>query len=538
MKVQAASLSDTGPARENNEDVVLCEPGHGLYAVIDGMGGAAAGEVAAAIALKQITGRLMRPTDGRESDEERVREALTLASNAIYEQAQSRPEYRGMGCVATLALLAPDGRLTIGHVGDTRLYRIHGNSIEKLTSDHSPVGELEDADEITEEEAMRHPRRNQVFRDLGSEPHQAHDDYFIQIVEERLADNEALLLCSDGLTDVVRQEDILDLIKKNKKDPEKVVQSLVDRANQNSKDNVSVVYAQGPRFSSSRKASTSQKQPKTQDAQATGKGPKPAPARDTAVPPGTNVKPAGRPSFFRTGLLAGLLATAGGLGYWLSGRTPEPDAIRVGPADVATITEAILLAKPGSEVLIAPGTYRERLVLRDQVNLTAAGGAPVEIQAPAGLVGPLIQATNARVRLSGLRIDATRARQALVIRDGDLTIDNADLVGGTESAIEFNGHARALLQSSRVRTQGAGLIIRDTAEVRVDRTLFTPVTRKTAQPALIIESARLPELTGNWFIDFPEPIWSALELENRALDGNSFVPEQKSPVRRIQRGKP
>ena len=148
------------------------------------------------------------------------------------------------------------------------------------------------------------------------------------------------------------------------------------------------------------------------------------------------------------------------------------------------------------------------------------------------------QATNARVRLSGLRIDATRARQALVIRDGDLTIDNADLVGGTESAIEFNGHARALLQSSRVRTQGAGLIIRDTAEVRVDRTLFTPVTRKTAQPALIIESARLPELTGNWFIDFPEPIWSALELENRALDGNSFVPEQKSPVRRIQRGKP
>ena len=177
MKIQAASLSDKGPARANNEDVVLCEPEHGVFAVIDGMGGAAAGEVAAEIALKQIRGRLMRPGDGRESDEERVREALTLASNAIHEQAQAQAGYRGMGCVATLAVLTPDGRLTIGHVGDTRLYKIRGRSIEKLTSDHSPVGELEDSGEITEEEAMRHPRRNQVFRDLGSEPHQAHDDF-------------------------------------------------------------------------------------------------------------------------------------------------------------------------------------------------------------------------------------------------------------------------------------------------------------------------------------------------------------------------
>lgn len=523
MKIQAASLSDTGPARENNEDVVLCEPEHGLFAVIDGMGGAAAGEVAAGIALRQIRGRLLRPDDGRESAEERVREALTLASNAIHQEAQANAAYRGMGCVATLALLDAEGRLTVGHVGDTRLYRIRGRSIEKLTSDHSPVGELEDAGEITEEEAMRHPRRNQVFRDLGSEPHQAHDDHFIQILDERLADNEAILLCSDGLTDVVKQEEILALIKKHQRDPQQVVRALVDRANANSKDNVSVVYAQGPRFIGSRsKAASSQRAPKTQD-------------RHEASNPAAAMAPAPVVRGAPLPLLAGLVLAACAGGYWLGTRSVAAEPM---VAANGTIAEALAAARPGDEVRLAPGVYRERVILRDRISLVARGSEPVEIQAPPGLDGPLVQATGVHARLAGIRIDATGARQALLVRDGDLTLDNLDVTGGSEAAIEFSGKAHVVLQASRVRATAHGIVLRDTAEVRIERTLFAPVRKNQAQPALLIESIRPPELVGNWFFDFAQPIWSTLELENRALDGNAFQPESKSPVRLIKRGAP
>ena len=107
-----------------------------------------------------------------------------------------------MACVLTAAVIR-DGRATIGHVGDTRLYKLRAGAIEKVTRDHSPVGEREDAHELSEQHAMQHPRRNEVYRDVGSELHDARDPDFIDIQEIVVERDAALLFCSDGLTDLV-----------------------------------------------------------------------------------------------------------------------------------------------------------------------------------------------------------------------------------------------------------------------------------------------------------------------------------------------
>src|SRR3954466_8520484 len=157
-----AASSDVGSVRPNNEDRVYCDEARGFFLVVDGMGGHEAGEQAAEIAVERIRIRLERQTG---AVEQRLREAITLANNAIYQSAQEQPEWEGMACVLTAAVIE-EGQVTVGHVGDSRLYRIKRGTIEKITRDHSPVGEQEDSGELTEREAMRHPRRNEVYRDV------------------------------------------------------------------------------------------------------------------------------------------------------------------------------------------------------------------------------------------------------------------------------------------------------------------------------------------------------------------------------------
>ena len=162
----AAAGSDPGRERENNEDRVLCDPERGIYGVIDGVGGESGGEIAAQTAHDVLRARLSRRT----TDLERlVREAIALANRQIYERAQAEPRLAGMSCVLTVALLDGD-HATVGHVGDSRLYLLRRGEIRKITRDHSPVGAREDAGEISEEDAMGHPRRNEIFRDVGSAP--------------------------------------------------------------------------------------------------------------------------------------------------------------------------------------------------------------------------------------------------------------------------------------------------------------------------------------------------------------------------------
>ena len=142
--------------------------------------------------------------------------------------------------------------MVVGHVGDTRLYKIRNGSVRKVTRDHSPVGEREDAGQIGEVEAMRHPRRNEVFRDVGSIFRDKDEQEFVDVIDEAVEPDAALLVCSDGLSDMLPSATILHIVRQHAADPARVVDALVAAANDaGGKDNVTVVYAEGPRFADS-----------------------------------------------------------------------------------------------------------------------------------------------------------------------------------------------------------------------------------------------------------------------------------------------
>ncbi|MBZ5586156.1 MAG: protein phosphatase 2C domain-containing protein [Acidobacteriia bacterium] len=224
----SGAATDTGLIREHNEDRYWIDPGRGIFLVVDGLGGHAAGELAAQTAVEAVRESL--GVDAPGSAEDRVRAAITTANNRIFERSQQDSELAGMACVLTLALLEAD-ELTIGHVGDSRLYLIWNGAIRKLTSDHSPVGEGEDSGELTELEAMRHPRRHEIFREVGSHPRTAGDEDFIEIRRCRFRPDAALLLCTDGLTDHLTAAQALTIAETYGGDPEHISAALVEAAN-------------------------------------------------------------------------------------------------------------------------------------------------------------------------------------------------------------------------------------------------------------------------------------------------------------------
>jgi serine/threonine protein phosphatase PrpC len=237
--------SDTGLVRTTNEDRYWIDDERGVFLVVDGVGGHAAGETAAETAVETIRDEL-RETRG--PAEECVRRAIARANNRIFELAQNSDDLRGMACVLTLAMV-DEGEIVIGHVGDSRLYLIWNGAIRKLTSDHSPVGEGEDAGELTEEQAMLHPRRNEVFRDVGTRPHEAGDDGFIEIRHCDFKPDAAFLLCTDGLSDLLNSATIREIVERYDGDPERVAQELVEAANEaGGKDNVTALLIAGSEF--------------------------------------------------------------------------------------------------------------------------------------------------------------------------------------------------------------------------------------------------------------------------------------------------
>jgi len=206
--LRAAADTNPGLQRDVNEDRVHVDVSRGLFVVIDGVGGHAAGGKAADIALTMVRARLERETG---SVVDRVREAIAIANNEIHRAAGLRPEWNGMACVLTVVVV-DETRAVVGHVGDTRLYKLRDDRIDKITRDHSPVGEREDSNELSELEAMHHPRRNEVYRDVGSDPHQPDDADFIDVREIPFEPDAALLLCSDGHTDLIASSAVHDVI--------------------------------------------------------------------------------------------------------------------------------------------------------------------------------------------------------------------------------------------------------------------------------------------------------------------------------------
>jgi PPM family protein phosphatase len=199
--VQAAGRSHPGWVRGHNEDAFVAEPERGLFAVIDGMGGEKAGEVAAGISARQI-GRAEPGTDGLVA-------AVQAANEEILQEGLSDAEKQGMGCVLTAVSLVAD-RLHWVHVGDTRAYLGSAVGCERLTRDHSAVAELQETMGLSEAEARILPGQHQVTRDLGREHHQ--DDSWIDRGEADFQEGDLLVLCSDGLSDLVVDVELRRLI--------------------------------------------------------------------------------------------------------------------------------------------------------------------------------------------------------------------------------------------------------------------------------------------------------------------------------------
>jgi serine/threonine protein phosphatase PrpC len=237
--------TDTGLLRASNEDRYWIDDENGVFLVVDGVGGRAAGEIAAETAVEVIREELGAAIG---SAEERVRQAIAAANNRIYAIARDSEDLHGMACVLTLAVVDAS-EMVIGHVGDSRLYLIWNGAIRKLTPDHSPVGEEEDAGYLSEEQAMLHPRRNEVFRDVGTGPHEAGDEGFIEIRRCRFKPEAAFLLCSDGLSDMLPAAAIRDIVERYQGDPAQVANELVEAANlSDGRDNITALFVAGSEF--------------------------------------------------------------------------------------------------------------------------------------------------------------------------------------------------------------------------------------------------------------------------------------------------
>ena len=267
--MNAGAATDCGLVRGRNEDRYWIDAGRGVFLVVDGVGGQAAGDLAAEIAVSEIQESLCdsgagafacQPDNPQPPAEQRIRAAITRANNRIFELAQADAARRGMACVLTLAVLE-DGEITIGHVGDSRLYLVWRGAMRKLTSDHSPVGEEEEAGVLSEQEAMSDSRRNEVFRDVGSGPRSAVDEDFIDIRRCRFRPDAAILLCSDGLTDQLTAAEVREVIAGYDGDAERVARDLVAAARAaGGKDNATALFVAGPEFGT-RTSATRLRQP-------------------------------------------------------------------------------------------------------------------------------------------------------------------------------------------------------------------------------------------------------------------------------------
>jgi PPM family protein phosphatase len=239
-------ITDKGISRNNNEDTFIAESVMKdkfiCACVIDGVGGYEGGEIAAAIARETILKYFTVPSGELSS---MMREAIMSANEKIYNEKLSSRQYENMACVLTLALIEKEkNRFYYAHVGDTRLYLLRDDSLIKVTKDHSFVGYLEDSGRLQETEAMSHPKRNEINKALGFDKALPNPAEYIETGESPFLPGDMLLLCSDGLTDMVNKAGITNIISQNNSLEEKANQ-LIDAANNaGGKDNITVVLVE------------------------------------------------------------------------------------------------------------------------------------------------------------------------------------------------------------------------------------------------------------------------------------------------------
>jgi len=235
MILRAAASTHVGLRRRVNEDRYALAPDLGLYLVADGMGGHTAGQVASQLAAETSIRAVETLQGGSVSLTERLRHAVACANREIFSQAQIQPELAGMG-TTLVCLLAFEGRAALAHVGDSRAYLIRAGRIRQLTDDHSLVGELLRRREISADAAREHPHRHVLTRALGVRKTVEPD-----LAEISPQDGDQFVMCSDGLTSHMRDEEIAEAVSSDT-DLQSACDRLVDQANRRGgEDNTTVV---------------------------------------------------------------------------------------------------------------------------------------------------------------------------------------------------------------------------------------------------------------------------------------------------------
>jgi PPM family protein phosphatase len=530
----AAGATDTGRLREVNEDRFHADDARGLFIVVDGIGGQAAGGRAADVALSMLRQRLERETG---PVCERVREAIAIANNEIYRLASTRPEWDGMACVLTVAVVK-DGVATIGHVGDTRLYRLRGDRIDKITHDHSPVGEREDAHEISELDAMRHPRRNEVYRDVGSEPHTPSDADFVEVHEVPFELDEALLLCSDGLSDQLDSATIQRTVSEHAGDAQRVVHALIDAANTaGGKDNVTAVYVEGGTFA----MGLPSRLPGTRSADRS-LGERASPDEDTRPRQPESVPAAGHSgtsTTHRTMIWTAAVVVALIMTGFIVYRTATSLSLPVKPIVnvLPTITlnqrvqpgesiaAAVSRAKPGSEIVVEPGEYLERVTLSDNVRLVSRVPRGAIIRLPATTSDtkpePAVVATGSDGgEIHGFKIvgDArTPLGVGILVAGNGVSVVDVEVSGAATAAITFARDSSATLVGSDIHNNpGAALVIEAGAAPRITHSMFGRNGMSPRTPATFaIDAAAMPLFQRNVFVGVRPDVFASLSRAAR-----------------------
>jgi protein phosphatase len=239
MKITYKAVSDVGRKRKGNEDSLFVNPEQHLFVVADGMGGHAAGEIASKVAVDSIN-EFVCLTGGDEEnisyDGNRLKTAIRYANRKVLEATKEKSEYEGMATTVAAVLVDGDAA-NLGHVGDSRVYLVRDGEITQLTSDHSWVNEQIQSGVISPDQARTHPLRNVVTRALGGKP-----DLQVDMQQHKAKAGDILILCSDGLTTMIPDEDIARVVRESGGDVEKAAQALVASANaKGGEDNITVL---------------------------------------------------------------------------------------------------------------------------------------------------------------------------------------------------------------------------------------------------------------------------------------------------------
>lgn len=240
--IEIASATHSGMVRSHNEDSIATDAAAGLAVLADGMGGYNAGEVASGIAVTMISAEIRKALAGIDgaldavTAERLIGERAMRANSAIFQAAQNQSQYAGMGTTLVVALWH-DNMLFVGHIGDSRLYRFRGGRLEQMTRDHSLLQEQIDSGLITREQARHSQNKNLVTRAVGIDP-----EVEAEIHSYPVEAGDIYLLCSDGLNDMVADEDMQSTLSSLQANLPLAAQQLVQQANDNGgRDNVSVI---------------------------------------------------------------------------------------------------------------------------------------------------------------------------------------------------------------------------------------------------------------------------------------------------------